>query len=400
MKAAITEDLIRTLTGAVEVWDARCHGLVLRRRASGAMSYVVVYGRGKKVTLGRVDALKPTEARVQAREVMGDVAKGRDPAAERRKRKAGTLRGFLAEQYGPWVKANRRTGAQTILRVEQVFPAALLNRPIVEITSFQIEQWRSARRKAGLKDSTINRDLDSLRAVLTKAVQWKVLDEHPMRDVKRARLDVIGRLRYLSPNEETRLRAALTAREASRREGRQRFNDWRTERGYKPLPDFGIYADHVAPVVLLALNTGLRRGELFGLSWRDVDLTGARLTVAGASAKSGLTRHVPLNSQAVTVLRDWQPATIDPAALVFPGPDGERMFSLKTAWRKIAKDAKLDAFTFHDLRHTFASKLVQAGVDLNTVRELLGHSDIKMTLRYAHLAPEHKAAAVAKLVAR
>jgi integrase len=76
------------------------------------------------------------------------------------------------------------------------------------------------------------------------------------------------------------------------------------------------------------------------------------------------------------------------------------MKSLKTAWGKVAKAATLKGFTFHDLRHTFASKLVQAGVDLNTVRELLGHSDIKMTLRYAHLAPEHKAAAVAKLVGR
>ena len=74
------------------------------------------------------------------------------------------------------------------------------------------------------------------------------------------------------------------------------------------------------------------------------------------------------------------------------------MFSLKTAWKKIATAAKLRGFTFHDLRHTFASKSVQAGVDLNTVRELLGHRDIKMTLRYAHLAPEHYAAAVAKLI--
>jgi integrase len=71
---------------------------------------------------------------------------------------------------------------------------------------------------------------------------------------------------------------------------------------------------------------------------------------------------------------------------------------VKKSWYPVVKAAKLTGFRFHDLRHTFASKLVMLGIDLNTVRELLGHSDIKMTLRYAHLAPEHKAAAVAKLV--
>lgn len=153
----------------------------------------------------------------------------------------------------------------------------------------------------------------------------------------------------------------------------------------------------------MALNTGLRRGELLGLTWGDVDLLQSRLTVRGASAKSGLTRYLPLNTEAVDVLRVWAstlPADTEGATPVFPGPDGGPMFSLKTAWQKVAKAAKLDGFTFHDLRHTFASKLVQAGVDLNTTRELLGHADIKMTLRYSHLAPEHRAAAVAKLVAQ
>ncbi len=150
--------------------------------------------------------------------------------------------------------------------------------------------------------------------------------------------------------------------------------------------------------MLLALNSGLRRGELLALTWGDVDLVGARLTVRGATAKSGRTRYLPLNSDARDVLAAWNPREATAADLVFPGPTGARMTSLKTAWGKVATAAGLKAFTFHDLRHTFASKLVQAGVDLNTVRELLGHADIKMTLRYSHLAPEHRAAAVAKLV--
>ena len=86
---------------------------------------------------------------------------------------------------------------------------------------------------------------------------------------------------------------------------------------------------------------------------------------------------------------------------MFPGKDeGKRLVDIKTAWTQLlksVKDTPITGFRVHDLRHTFASKLVQAGVDLNTVRELLGHSDIKMTLRYAHLAPEHRAAAVAKV---
>jgi integrase len=140
----------------------------------------------------------------------------------------------------------------------------------------------------------------------------------------------------------------------------------------------------------------MRRGELFAMRWPDVDLTRAIVTVRGGDAKSGQTRHIPLNTEAVAVLSAWKPGAA--ADFVFAGRDGEAMDDIKTAWLNLAKAAKLESFRFHDTRHSFASKLVQAGVDLNTVRELLGHSDIKMTLRYAHLAPEHKAAAVAKLV--
>ena len=101
----------------------------------------------------------------------------------------------------------------------------------------------------------------------------------------------------------------------------------------------------------------------------------------------------------MAVLEAWRAQSHGEIDLVFPNPKtGRRFGNIARSWRQLVKDAKLDApFRFHDLRHTFASRLVMAGVDLNTVRELLGHSTIQTTLRYAHLAPEVKAKAVAKL---
>jgi integrase len=103
-----------------------------------------------------------------------------------------------------------------------------------------------------------------------------------------------------------------------------------------------------------------------------------------------------LNEGALSVLRDWQEQRKE-SELVFPSADGGRMDNISTSWEHLVKAAEIKNFRFHDLRHDFASKLVMSGVDLNTVRELLGHADIKMTLRYAHLAPEKLATAVSKL---
>jgi integrase len=153
-------------------------------------------------------------------------------------------------------------------------------------------------------------------------------------------------------------------------------------------------------MVLLSLHTGLRRGEVFGLTRAYVDLVAGRVTVHGSKAKSGTTRHVPLNTEARSTLEGWLAQTAgDKDGLVFKGKGGQRFNNVRKSWEATLKAANIQKFRWHDLRHTFASKLVMAGVDLNTVRELLGHSDYKMTLRYAHLAPEHKAAAVERLVA-
>ena len=157
-----------------------------------------------------------------------------------------------------------------------------------------------------------------------------------------------------------------------------------------------MYGDHLTPMVLLSLNTGLRRGELFSLHWKDIAMHTKTLTVRGETAKTKQTRHLPLNAEALQVLMAWhqQSAGED---LVFPGKNGQRLDNVRKAWAGVLTAAGIVGFRWHDLRHTFASKLVMAGVPLNTVRELLGHTTPAMTLRYAHLAPDHKASAVERL---
>ena len=203
-------------------------------------------------------------------------------------------------------------------------------------------------------------------------------------------------------NERGRLLAALDAREARIRSERARYNQWLEERGKPLLPDLNEtpFADYFKPMILLALNTGIRRNALFSLVWGDVDLRRKFLLLRAATAKSGKSGYVNLNRTALEVLESWKKQAPDtsPAALVFPSPkSGQKMDNCGSAWERLLKDAEIENFRWHDMRHDFASRLVMAGVDLNTVRELLGHSDLKMTLRYAHLAPEAKQRAVEKL---
>lgn len=385
------------------VRDRDLKGFVLRLRASGRHVYAVVLGRGKLLTLGTSDKLTAGKAREAARTDLAQraLAEDREPERAKRKRAAMTFGEFLTQHYEPWALTHLKTGAEAVARLDVNF-AHLRDVRLADLAPFAIETWRTERLKDGISKATVNRDVVALKAALSKALEWRKvtrLTTHPLAGaLKPYKLDGGAVVRYLTPAEETRLLAALDARDTRRRQERETANAWRRERGYPTLPVFGVYTDHLAPVVRLALQTGLRRGELFGLCWRDVDLGRAVLTVRGDGAKSGQTRYIPLNATALKVLQTWQ-GTESPAAdaLVFPGDEGRPLVDLKKGWAGVVKAAKLTDFRFHDLRHSFASKLVMAGVDLNTVRELLGHADIKMTLRYAHLAPEAKAAAVAKV---
>jgi len=401
VQAVISQSLLKNLKPGArpfEVRDTQLKGLILRVQPSGVMSYYVEYGRAKRIRIGRADAMAPTRARDQARDVLAEVYAGGDPMERRRRERAHTFSSFVREVYTPWAEANIRTARKTVARLLGNFPD-LQEKKLGDINPWLVEKWRTQRLKSGIKRSTVNRDLDDLKSALGKAVEWGVLDAHPIATVKRVKVDTNVTPRFLASDEQERLVDALDGREAVLRAKRVSANAWRAERGYDLLPDLRefVFADHLKPMVLVSLHTGLRRGELFSLEWADVRFAESHLTVHGARAKSLRTRHVPLNGIASQALRDWKAQSDVKDGLVFPGKNGKPFDNVNSAWRQILRDARIERFRWHDLRHTFASLLVMAGVDLNTVRELLGHADLQMTLRYAHLAPEHKAAAVAQL---
>lgn len=403
MQTNITTRTINTVKPEAkpfEIRDTGLKGLLLRVQPSGIMTYYVEYKRGKRVKIGRADAITPVQARDLARNILAGVCKGEDPTDKKRLAQAQTYLQLLEETYKPWLMSNLRTGEATFDRLKKSF-TEFHSLKLHEIHPFLVEKWRSRRQKDGIKPTSINRELADLRSFLTRAVQWGMLENHPLEKVKQCKIDSSPKVRFLTVDEEKRLRLRLDAREQELRDDRESGNKWREQRGqplYESLKDFA-FADYLKPAVLLSINTGLRRGELFGLKWSDVDFEQKILTVAAETAKTGKTRHIPLNDEALNILKEWKAQEDSKSLYVFSGKDGQPFHDVRKSWAGVLEKAKITGFRWHDLRHTFASKLVIAGVDLNTVRELLGHTDYKMTLRYAHLAPEHKANAVARLVA-
>ena len=363
MHALIGPDLLRKLT------PRNLNGYVLRCRASGTHSYLVSLGRGRWTTIGRVGDISSETARLAAESLLSGVARDTlkilsdEPTMnlrDARARARGEMRGprgqrratwkqFIDDHYAPWVTQHRKIGAETVSRLRSRF-GTFDDVRLSNMSQFAIERWRSTRLKSGIKPATVNRDFASLRAALTKAVEWRAIKAHPMSAVKMSKIDTTGHVRYLSEDEETRLLAALTARDEQRRAERERANDWRRARGYDELPAFDLYTDDLYPIVHVALHTGCRRGELFDLQWRDIDLVTARLTVRAETAKSGRSRVVPLNVEAVKTLRAWRPAGVEPTHYVFPADDGGRLQDIKTAFLKAVRDAGFTAFRFHDLR--------------------------------------------------
>jgi len=391
-----------------DVRDTQLTGFLLRvlpTRADGTSRkvYYCQYARGKREKLGIVPAVTPEQAREKAKKMLAGITLDNETPQQKKekervqKKREITLENFLTEKYEPWVTTNRKSGKATIARLKANYIEELGDLKLYEICEEVADAWCTKRLEAGKKRTTINRDMTTLKAALSKATEWKYLEENPLKDYKPLKVDTGGVVRYLEDDEHKRLRDALAARDKQKIAERASGNEWRKQRGYELKPAIkGPYCDHLTPAVLLTLNTGLRRGELLSLTWGAVNLQTNTLTLKAENTKSETTRHLPLNQEARDVLEAWGKQT-GREGLVFKARDGGKLDNMKKSWAGVLKAANIEKFRWHDLRHDFASKLVMAGCDLNTVRELLGHSDIKMTLRYSHLAPEHKLAAVALL---
>lgn len=385
--------------------DAKVPGLVLRVTPTGRKAWAVTWGRGQEYILGDFPTMTTEAARAACVRALAEISEHGAPAglvAKRRNlaRADGTLivtlRDFIDHRLEDHLRTHNKAWRDTLGRLRRSW-AKLLDKPMSEITPWEVERERAARLKAGVSIGTCNRDLVALKSALSRALAWDLIDVHPLTKVKPKSDPHSGVVRYLGsiegdPHEERRLRKALAARDAEAIEARARtVQGGRAQHADLALIAPDGFADHLTPMVLMAMNTGLRLGELTAVTWADVDLKRKLLTVQAGYAKSGKARHIPLNSEAVDALRRWKRQNAK-----------GRLFQvgiIKTSWSALLKRARIRNFRFHDLRHHFASRLVQSGVDLNSVRALLGHADLAMTLRYAHLAPSNTAEAVERLVA-
>jgi integrase len=243
---------------------------------------------------------------------------------------------------------------RNLIRLRGVFDAALPLRDLTagRIAEYKVQRARTLVRRDGrtrpISAATLNRELAVLRHLLQLAVkEWEVLDKAPHIRLEK---EPEGRIKWLEPKEEAALLAACG-------------------RSQNP---------HLVAIITVALESGMRQGELLGLTWDRVDLS--RGVMQLERTKSGKRREVPMREVVYAIF----------AAM--PEPRVGRVWpdrSMRRAFENAVETAELTDFTFHDCRHHFASWFMMRGRQLEALRAILGHRDIKMTLRYAHLSPSH-----------
>lgn len=271
----------------------------------------------------------------------------------------------LAEKYLDLVSIHKR-GHHVERYIIKTLIAHFGKYRISDLTAEDAEKYKTKRSRSA-RPATVNRGLGLGKHMLAKAVEWGMIADNPFRGVRN--LEVPKRdERVLSADEEVKLLAACDQ----------------------------VRSRLLRPLVVLALNTGMRRGELLGLEWSRVDLDQRTIRILNAKSDAGR-RVIPMNATVHSLLSDLAKRTTSP--LVFPSSrkPGEKLLDLKKGFKKAVQVAGVYKIRFHDMRHTFATRLIRAGVDIITVQKLLGHSKITMTERYTHSLADVKMAAVSKL---
>jgi integrase len=266
----------------------------------------------------------------------------------------------FGRKYIEYAKVNKRSWGRDVPMLDH-FQAFFGNRLLSEIAPADVEEYKNYRCTL-VKKSTVNRELTLMKRLFNLASVWDLFNgKNPVCRVRFFREDNI-KLRTLSSDEERRLLSNA--------------------------------APYLQDLICFALHTGMRVGEIFSLSWRDIDFAQGIISVR--AQKTDTIRKIPINNVTRRILDFWSLGRR--SEFVFYNPDtGKPFCDLKAGFKLACKKAGISDVTWHTLRHTFASRLVARGVDIVTVQELLGHSTVTMTMRYAHTNLQAKQAAVRKL---
>ncbi len=266
----------------------------------------------------------------------------------------------LAERYLEWIDGRLRSAYTRTYRVNKMVER-FGTLPLRKFNAFVLEQYQTDLMNIGLKPASINRNVTILKHMLRKAVEWNMVEE-----------DVLKRVRVVKHLQANNQRLRFLSKE----ECKELIKNC---------------SPHLKPIVITALNTGMRKGEILNLKWDQVDLKHGFILLD--ITKNGERREIPINATLKMTLQGLI-RRLDMPYVFYDQNTGKPFKNVKGSFATACRRAKITDFRFHDLRHTFASHLVMSGVDLATVRELLGHKSITMTLRYSHLAPSHKVNAV------
>ena len=265
----------------------------------------------------------------------------------------------LCDQY--WELWGKHRPMKGLFHMIKIWKSKIGNLPVKEVSQQRIESFLNSHCE-NLTGATRNRHLTMLKAMFNKGSQWGLVIENPAVGIGRLR-EAGARTRFLDHEEIKRL--------------------------------LNSASEEFLPILITALHTGMRRGEILNLKWSEVDLGNNIITVQ--ESKSGRQRVIPIDETLYKVL--YRLPSRFQKGYVFPSPVklGKRRFDVLRQWRNVIRKADLENVRFHDLRHTFASHLVMNGVDIKTVQELLGHASLNMTMRYSHLAPDHRLRAIKTL---